>query len=92
MLVMKFGGSSLADAGRIRRVADLVRRTAGQAEVEMPVVVVSVLLAPATLTVPPPVAVKAGLALVVRAMLPLGKLITAPNALSSPSLLEELRS
>src|SRR5207248_6809476 len=38
---MKFGGSSLADAGRIRRVAELVRHAAGQAEREMPVVVVS---------------------------------------------------
>ena len=38
---MKFGGSSLADAGRIRRVADLVRHAAGPAEGETPVVVVS---------------------------------------------------
>src|SRR5437763_17126843 len=38
---MKFGGSSLADAGRIRRVADLVRHAAGQAPRETPVVVVS---------------------------------------------------
>jgi bifunctional aspartokinase / homoserine dehydrogenase 1 len=41
VLVMKFGGSSLADAGRIRRVADLVRHAAGQAPRETPVVVVS---------------------------------------------------
>jgi aspartokinase/homoserine dehydrogenase 1 len=38
---MKFGGSSLADAERIRRVADLVRHAAGQAEGETPIVVVS---------------------------------------------------
>src|ERR671936_555201 len=38
---MKFGGSSLADAGRIRRVADLVRHVARQAPRETPVVVVS---------------------------------------------------
>src|SRR5437868_8985080 len=38
---MKFGGSSLADAGRIHRVAELVRHAAGQAEREMPVAVVS---------------------------------------------------
>src|ERR671923_208076 len=38
---MKFGGSSLADAGRIRRVADLVRDAAGRAPRETPVVVVS---------------------------------------------------
>src|SRR3989442_3254950 len=38
---MKFGGSSLADAGRIHRVAALVRHAAGQAERETPVVVVS---------------------------------------------------
>src|SRR5918911_986798 len=38
---MKFGGSSLADAGRIRRVADLVRHAARKAPRETPVVVVS---------------------------------------------------
>src|SRR5918912_1076858 len=38
---MKFGGSSLADAGRIRHVADLVRHAARQAPRETPVVVVS---------------------------------------------------
>ncbi|HZS86753.1 MAG TPA: aspartate kinase [Chloroflexota bacterium] len=38
---MKFGGSSLADAGRIRRVAELVRRAGREPGAETPVVVVS---------------------------------------------------
>src|SRR5690242_3665917 len=37
---MKFGGSSVADAGRIRNVAELVRRSSAQTG-EVPVVVVS---------------------------------------------------
>src|SRR5579871_1706384 len=38
---MKFGGSSLASAERIRNVADLVRRVAAQSGAETPVLVVS---------------------------------------------------
>ena len=41
MLVMKFGGSSLATAERIRDVADLVRRAAEQPHAATPVIVVS---------------------------------------------------
>ena len=41
MLVMKFGGSSVADAGRIRQVAELVSAAAGPSEPAAPIVVSS---------------------------------------------------
>ena len=41
MLVMKFGGSSVADAGRIRQVAELVSAAAGPSEPAVPIVVSS---------------------------------------------------
>ncbi len=41
MLVMKFGGSSVADAARIRRVAELVTAASGPSEAAAPIVVSS---------------------------------------------------
>src|SRR5688572_7620918 len=52
-------------------------------ESAVPVVVASELVEPVTLTVPPPVAVKAGLAPVTRRTAPLVKLIVAPVLLVS---------